>query len=976
MGRWRVAVALTLLLGWVTTARADVADYLGKPITAVRVESEGRRVEDRALLALLETTVGRPLAMRDVRASIAHVFSLGRFADVVVRARPSLSGVALVYELQPIHPVRAIRILGSPGADGFDRGGLRRELEERFGVSPPAGRAGEMASFLAARLRDRGYRRATVMPRVDVDPSAGRSTLVFDVTAGTRTRVAAVEVSGGTGAGAVAPARVLERLEISAGAAYEPEALQARVERYVQGLKDLGHYNARVGVAPEFSGDEATVRLAVNVVAGPRVRVAFTGDPLPGDRRDDLVPIVREGAVDEDLLEDSAQRIVEYFRGLGYRDATATFARAAGESELVVTFNIVRGPLYRIAGIEITGATSIPAAELAAVLRVREGQVFSAAALAADVSSLLDLYARRGYAQARAVPQAQPIASASDAAQVPVAVRIAITENVRTLVGSVRIDGNRSLSDLELTSGLGLQPGQPFFPTQLAVDRDAIELKYANAGFRTASVTSQPGLTPAGDRADVVFTVEEGPRIVIDHVLIVGNERTRTETIRRELQFKEGDPLGLAAVTESQRRLATLGLFRRTRLTELGHGTESLRDVLVTVEEAPATTLGYGGGLEAGTGFRPSAGGVASEQLQVAPRAFFEVGRRNLFGKNRSVNLFTRLSLRPRDTIAADSDLPSSRSRYGFSEYRVIGTYREPRVRNTAADAFLTGTIEQQQRSSFNFARRAFSAELLRRLTRELSVSGNYQIQRTELFDEKIDQADKLLIDRLFPQVRLSSFSLSAIRDGRDDLLDPRRGSYASVNGQLAARRIGSEVGLVKSFVTAQWFHPLPRASRVVLATSGRLGLASGFPRRGLVVDGSGGTVEQTIRDLPASERFFAGGDTTVRGFALDQLGTPATIDKDGFPIGGSALVIVNAELRMQVRGGLGLVGFFDSGNVFAKTTDIDLGALRSAIGFGVRYKSPVGPIRVDMGFKLRRRDLAGRREEPTAIHISLGQAF
>ncbi|MGE3707998.1 MAG: POTRA domain-containing protein, partial [Vicinamibacterales bacterium] len=318
MGRWRVAVALTLLLGSVTTARADVADYLGKPITAVRVESEGRRVEDRALLALLETTVGRPLAMRDVRASIAHVFSLGRFADVVVRARPSLSGVALVYELQPIHPVRAIRILGSPGADGFDRGGLRRELEERFGVSPPAVRSGEMASFLAARLRDRGYRRATVMPRVDVDRSAGRSTLVFDVTAGARTRIAAVEVSGGAGAGAVAPGRVLERLEISAGAVYEPEALQARVERYVQDLKDLGHYNARVGVAPEFSGDETTVRLAVDVAAGPRVRVAFTGDPLPGDRRDDLVPIVREGAVDEDLLEDSAQRIVEYFRGLGY----------------------------------------------------------------------------------------------------------------------------------------------------------------------------------------------------------------------------------------------------------------------------------------------------------------------------------------------------------------------------------------------------------------------------------------------------------------------------------------------------------------------------------------------------------------------------------------------------------------------------------------------------------------------------------
>jgi outer membrane translocation and assembly module TamA len=135
--------------------------------------------------------------------------------------------------------------------------------------------------------------------------------------------------------------------------------------------------------------------------------------------------------------------------------------------------------------------------------------------------------------------------------------------------------------------------------------------------------------------------------------------------------------------------------------------------------------------------------------------------------------------------------------------------------------------------------------------------------------------------------------------------------------------------------------------------------------------------VIDAFKDLPASERFFAGGDTTVRGFALDQLGTPATIDKDGFPIGGNALVIFNAELRVPVAGGLGVVGFLDTGNVFARATDIDLMQLRSAVGFGVRYKSPVGPIRVDLGFKLGRRDITpGVPESPNALHISLGQAF
>jgi outer membrane translocation and assembly module TamA len=314
---------------------------------------------------------------------------------------------------------------------------------------------------------------------------------------------------------------------------------------------------------------------------------------------------------------------------------------------------------------------------------------------------------------------------------------------------------------------------------------------------------------------------------------------------------------------------------------------------------------------------------------------------------------------------------------FGFSEYRVLGTFREPRVLGTAADAYLTATIEQQSRTSFNFARRAFSAEAGRRLSRVVSVSGNYQIQHTELFDEKINPEDKLLVDRLFPQVLLSSFSVATIRDTRDDPLDPTAGRYLSANAQIASRKIGSEVGFLKTYFTAQMFRVAPRTPRVVLAGSARLGMAVGFIRDVLVTLPDGSTTVETLRDLPASERFFAGGDTTVRGFVLDGLGTPATIDSDGFPIGGNGLVIFNLEARVPLHGGLGVVGFFDTGNVFALTSDINLTELRSSVGFGVRYKSPIGPIRLDLGFKTHRNLIAtGVREPLTALHISLGQAF
>jgi outer membrane protein assembly complex protein YaeT len=982
----RVSGAVLPCLLLAGAARADIADYLGKPVVLVRVESERRRVTDADTLALLETRVGEPLAMQEVRATVAHLFSLGRYDDVVVRANAAASGIELVYELVPTHPIASLSFSGLSGVSGTRASRLRRLLLERVGTNASPSRAVEMAQIVAAELAAVGYRRASVVSRVELQHASERSVVHFAVTAGARTRVKAVESMGG----AALPADLAGRLGVAPGTPYVRDAIADRISRYLDELKRSGHYSAALTVAPRFDEADQTATVAVRLERGPRVSVQFRGDALPGDRRADLVPIAREGSADEDLLEDSAQRIVEYLRSQGYRDAQATFEREHRGDEMAITFDVTRGPLYRIARVEVTGRRSLTDTELRPILTIGEGQPFDEGALGAVVSAIQGLYARRGFLQARVQPSAQPIPGASElgGSQVAIAIRVEITENVRTEVASVRIEGNRSIASETLLPLLALQPGQSFFQTQLAVDRDAIQLQYVNAGFKSATVSSSPGLSVDGTRADVVFRVLEGPQVVVDHVLVVGNVRTRSAAIRRELQLRPGDPLGLGSVTESQRRLATLGLFRRTRITELGHGLETLRDLLVAVEEAPATTVGYGGGFEVvqGIGRDQNQGGVATERFEFAPRAFFEVGRRNFFGKNRSLNLFARVSLRPRDPAFLGTQAPQPEtSSYGFSEYRALGTFREPRLVGTEFDAFLTATTEQQRRSSFNFARRAFSAELLRRLTRAVSVSGNYQIQRTELFDERINPADELLIDRLFPQVRLSSFSLSVIGDSRDDLLDPQRGAYLSANGQVAARRIGSEVGFLKSYLSAQLFHPVRQIRGLVVASSARFGLAAGFPRevaslgaQGQPGLGPGGApIVDVVRDLPASERFFAGGDTTVRGFARDQLGTAATIDQDGFPIGGNALVILNAELRMPVRRGLGIVGFFDAGSVFARTSAIDLGALRSAIGFGVRYRSPVGPIRVDLGFKTNRQEIKpGTREDLTAVHISLGQAF
>jgi outer membrane protein assembly factor BamA len=437
--------------------------------------------------------------------------------------------------------------------------------------------------------------------------------------------------------------------------------------------------------------------------------------------------------------------------------------------------------------------------------------------------------------------------------------------------------------------------------------------------------------------------------------------------IRDSVALRPGEPLGEDLLIESQRRLAELGLFRRVRIVELRHTGSATRDILIEVEEAPTTTIDYGGGLEVGRRLRTGDDDQAEERIDVAPRGFLQISRRNLWGKNRSVTLFTRVSLRPRDP-GTDAD-PTDTGGYGFNEYRVVGTFREPRVFDRPGDLQLTGFLEQAIRSSFNFRRRGVHLDFGRRFGTALTVSGRYAFDYTKLFDIHIEPEDQLLIDRLFPQLRLSTVTGSLLRDTRNDVIDPERGTLSGVETTLSFRSLGSEVGFAKTSLQGFLFRRLPGARPFTLATGARLGLAVGFTR---VLE-----TDVVVDDVPASERFFAGGDSTVRGFILDRLGTPETLNEQGFPEGGSGLVVLNAELRTPYWKGIGGVGFVDAGNVFPNAADIDLTELRTAAGFGLRYRSPLGPLRFDLGFNLDPQLLpTGDRERRMVFHLSLGQAF
>lgn len=977
--QWCAVAALMLAVAH--GAAAEQASYLGRTITDVRVEIAGVPATEPNVVGLIETRLGEPLGMRAVRGTIDHLIGLGRFEDVRVFAAAAEQGVSLTWQLTPVRRIAKISIAGNAA---LPADAIRAELADRFGALPSVNRVAAIVTALEGYYADRGFPRATILPRIEEEePAPERVELVLSIDAGDRVTLGSTQV---TGAPLEPPAAVLAELGLQSGRPYDRPAIEARVAAYEEALRGRGYYEATVRTTAVPAEDGRSVSIGVAVEPGPRVRLVFAGDP-PADDLEDLVPIRSERSVDQDLLEDASRAIENALRERGYRAAQAPYTRHEQNGELVLTFTIARGPLHRIDAIDTQGSVALDRSAIAPLLQIKPGEPFVEARVGAIAAAITELYRVRGFAQAavKANLQVLPEAGAANVSYRPVAIRFEIEEGPQTLVSGVDVQGAEAIGADQLRSQLALTAGRPFYRPQLAVDRDTIERAYRNLGFQNVSVISQLAFAGQQRQVAISWMIREGEQLTIDRVLISGNARISTELIERELTIRRGGPLSEEAMIESQRRLAELGLFRRVRITELPRTGSLTRDVLVDIEEAATTTVDYGGGFEvSGIGEKDEDGG-AVDAIDFGPRGFIGISRRNLWGKNRSVTLFGRVTLRRDREDELDPSLPRG---YGFHDYRGLFTFREPRAFGSTGDAQFTAFVEQARRTSFSFNRKGVTTDYARRIG-QLTMTGRYTFDYTKLFEERISESDRLPVDRLFPQVRLSKFFTGVLRDSRDDVLDPQRGAVVGVDTAVAAKAYGSEVGFVKSFVQGFVYRRLPGRG-IVVAAGARLGVAVGFaqdvppvleiasanPLLTRAIDRAE-LFPAIIRELPASERFFAGGDTTVRGFALDRLGTAETLDPQGFPQGGNGMAVFNLETRAPYWKDLQFVWFLDAGNVFRRATDIRLDELRVSSGIGVRYRSPIGPLRVDWGWKLSTRLLlTGGRERSNVVHISLGQAF
>ena len=545
-----------------------VSRFVGKPIVATEVVVESFRTDDAMVRDLIETRAGEMLSMADVRETIAHLFSLGRYQDIQVEAFAEGNGIRVRYNLIPIHSVQRVRFRGELG---LSEGTLRNAVTERFGPTPSANRATEVAQRLQEVYNERGYLAAAVRPVVEVVHDPDQTILTFEINSGPVARIGQVNVEGDPGE---PRDPFLRRIHAEPGRIYERIDVDERLGDFVQRQRKQGRYEATARHTFRQSDDGKTVTLNVDVDRGPLVTVQFTGDPLPKDRLDELVPVQREGSVDADLIEDSERRIVSFLNEQGYWKAAVTSTRQQTEQRLDIVFNIRRGLQYRIEdGVEVTGNQAITMEELRPVLvRLGAGELFVESNLGAAVAAIRGIYLRRGFAQLKIAADANERNPAAGG-EGRVKPSITITEGPLTLVGAVAFAGNQAVSSAELAARIGSATGRPYFEPTVVQDRDALILEYRNRGFAAAAVEVAAQL--AEDKSsvaqpfravDLTFKISEGPQTIVDHILIVGNVRTDPKVIQREIVLQPGQPLGLTDLIESRRRVAALGLFRRVRV--------------------------------------------------------------------------------------------------------------------------------------------------------------------------------------------------------------------------------------------------------------------------------------------------------------------------------------------------------------------------------------------------------------------------
>jgi outer membrane protein insertion porin family len=959
---FRAGISGVMLFGaliWCLLASAVVyaqdATIEGQRVAAIAiVDSAGQDVKPANVSLPLE--VDKLFDYSAERESIRALYRTGDFADIQVHAEPSADGVRLRFVVTRNFYNNVVRVDGlkPPPTEAAALASMRLGLGEAFRESALK----EAIERLKDTLRAEGLYQADVKFILTPHPDTRQMDVRVIVTAGIRASISSFVFKNQT------PFHDAD-LAARSGVKVESSLTSARLTRASQKLKkylvNQGYLGAGILITPgAYDAKTNSVPLTYNVTTGPKVSVTLSGARLSQSKLRQLLPIYAEGAVDQDLLQEGRRNIRDYFQRQGYFDADVQVNShddpATGQR--VIAYEIARGDKFRLAAITFSGNKYFGKDLLEGRLSLQTASFassgrYSQSFLRDDGESIRGLYLSNGFLEAKVTSM---VDDNYQGKKNNLKVSFDIVEGPQTRVESLDIQGNHFLSTDALFAVVGSSPGQPYSAAGVASDRNNILAIYYNGGFPEAHLDEKiiPGTKP--DEVKVNYEITEGERIDVAQVLLTGYQFTRPGVIARNVTIKPEEPLREGDVVETQRRLYDLRIFTRVQIAPQNPtGSDPEKTMVVDVQEGGRYTFGYGFGFEVlniatNCPANPPAPKPGQQvcnpngtQLAASPRGIIELARANMFGRAQTLSFKARAS-----TL----------------QYRALVSYSaDDFLGNRKLSAALTGFADKTQDvQTFTSIRYEGQLQVSQKLSPSSSILYRYFFRRVVASQLRVEQDEIPLYNQ---PTLVAGLGITYARDRRDNPSDPKRGNFNTLDVSLASKTLGSSADFVRTFFQNSSYYSFGR--NFVFARAFRFGLENPL---GNTVEGTptvcnpNAPLNPDIVPLP--ERFFAGGGQSLRGFSLNQAGPrdPCT----GFPIGGLALLVFNQELHFPMRlpfvgNRLGGTIFYDGGNVYRDVGHIslawksastsDLNYFSHTIGFGLRYPTPIGPVRVDIGYQL-----------------------
>jgi outer membrane protein insertion porin family len=941
------ALAAAFALSTVT-ARGE--EFLGRTVVSVSAAADGLidRAEIERLVAIRS---GRPLSEEDTAATIRNLFATGRFADVRVEASADGDGVAVTVVLFRAFRVRPLRFTGRAGISSAD---LTRALSFGPGALYSGEAVAQGADALERRLQAEGYLAARVRPAVSFDRARFDAHVTYVIDAGPAARATEAFLDGDTAPFTAAELESQTRLK--PGDRYRESLARSDASRMTEFLHKKEHFRALVELIAAQPTQDGRIMPVYRVRVGPRV--VFEGKGIkPEKLAKEIQSLAEAQPIDEELVLQYVEGRKDALQRSGHYRAQITYAFDARSDPALthIRVDVTEGPKFFVEAVRFEGNASLPDKTLYRLMATHKkglplvgpGRLVDAV-LAADAEAILATYQSRGWIRATVPPPRIADGSRPGA----LVVTIVVEEGPRATVTTRLIDGAEHLDPQAVDKLITVKEGAPLNPNAVRSDAGALTGWYHDRGFREAVVRDAIALSDDGTSAGVTYRVDEGLKSFFGKVIIRGNTRTSTARIQRLATWQEGDVLSESQLLETQSRLSRAGVFRRVEVRpQRADPLTQTRNVEIEVEEGRPWSLLYGVGY------------------QYSPETTTDQNDPYLAG---GVSYNNVLGSMIRAGIEAQYAPLSGRG-------RIQASLREPFLFGSAYPLNLLGYYARELISNVELERTGMALDSSRVVAPGLRIGLRYTFDRIRPTNPgSLSLIDLIGLPAINRPIHESTIGPDILYDRRDDIIDPHSGYYLAASGKYAFPFLSADARFTKFSAQATGF--LRLFGRGALVGSARIGGV--FPY---------GTAANPV---PIGEQFLAGGRSTERAFDSDVLGIPGeTVDYStvatphtgsgkgscagSYPnlssfdcsfgpsiVGGNGFVALNVELRIPIVGNLGGVLFWDAAQVWRDFSEVRLQlegdrGLRQGIGFGLRYMTPIGPVRVEYGWPVSARTIA-----------------